>query len=263
MVQPPRRIPLHYVEPLKDHLKELLEQDVIEGPLAEEEEGRWISNLVITDKKWDTGAKNPGDRVQIRANLDCRELNEWVYQTHEPIPTAEELRHQLKGSNKFSTLDMVHSFHQFELEEEARKLFTFRAPGGLYRYKRMVMGNNPSSSEAHRRVKTVVAGCEGVIQIKDDIVVHGKEEVHDERLKIVLARLKEAGFTLREEKCKLGRPWVKWFGMVFSEHGISVDPDKAKVIVDWPAPKTARALKSFLQTCQFNAVYMAAVDEKR
>ena len=70
--------------------------------------------------------------MQIRANLDCRDLNEWVYQTHEPIPTAEELRHQLKGSNRFSTLDMVHSFHQFELEEEARKLFTFRAPGGLY-----------------------------------------------------------------------------------------------------------------------------------
>ena len=87
----------------------------------------------------------------------------------------EELRHQLKGSNRFSTLDMVHNFHQFELEEKARKLFTFRAPGGLYRYKRMVMGNNPSSSESHRRVKKVVAGCEGVIQKKNDILVNSKE----------------------------------------------------------------------------------------
>ena len=116
------------------------------------------------------------------------------------------MRHQLKGSNRFSTLDMVHSFHQFELEEKARKLFTFRAPGGLYRYKRMVMGNNPSSSESHRRVKTVVTGCEGVIQIKDDIVVHGKDEVHDERLRIVLSKLKEAGLTL------LGRKNVSWEG---------------------------------------------------
>ena len=258
VIQPPRRIPLHYVEPLKDHLKELLEEDVIEGPLLEEEEGTWISNLVITDKKWDSAEKKKGERVQIRANLDCRELNEWVYQTHEPIPTAEELRHKLKGSNRFSTLDMVHSFHQFELEEKARKLFTFRAPDGLYRYKRMVMGNNPASSEAHRRVKTVVASCAGVCQIKDDVLVFGKDEEHDERLRMVLTKFKEAGLTLREEKCKLGKPEVKWFGMVYSEHGMSDDPDKVKVIKEWPAPKTVRDVKSFLQTCQFNSVYLAA-----
>ena len=39
VIQPRRRIPLHYVKPLEDHLKELLEEDVIEGPLVEEEEG--------------------------------------------------------------------------------------------------------------------------------------------------------------------------------------------------------------------------------
>ena len=51
IIQPPRRIPLHYIQPLKDHLAEMIDQDVIEGPLAEEE-GSWISNLFITDKKW-------------------------------------------------------------------------------------------------------------------------------------------------------------------------------------------------------------------
>ena len=131
-----------------------MENDVIEGPLTEEEEGSWISNLVITDKKWDEG--KPGERQQIRANLDLRPLNKYVYQTHEPIPTPDELKHRLKGSNRFTALDMVHSFHQFQLEEDARKLFTFRSPWGLYRYKRLVMGNSPASSECHRRVRAVV-----------------------------------------------------------------------------------------------------------
>ena len=53
VIQPPRRIPLHYTQPLADHLKEILAEDVIKGLLVEEEEGTWISNLVITDKKWD------------------------------------------------------------------------------------------------------------------------------------------------------------------------------------------------------------------
>ena len=258
VIQPPRRIPLHYVQPLKDHLKELVEEDVVEGPLTEEEEGTWISNLVITDKKWDGKNKKEGERVQIRANLDCRPLNNWVYQTHEPIPTPGELRHAMKGSNRFSTLDMVHSFHQFVLEPEARKLFTFRAPGGLFRYKRLVMGNSPASSEAHRRIKMVLEGCEGTVQIKDDVLVYGKDEEHDARLREVLARFQRAGLTLRREKCHLGEPEVKWFGMVYTEHGMSDDPEKTKVIRDWPAPKTVRDVKSFLQTCQFNSVYMAA-----
>ena len=34
IIQPPRRIPLHYVQPLKDHLAEMIKEDVIKGPLA-------------------------------------------------------------------------------------------------------------------------------------------------------------------------------------------------------------------------------------
>ena len=60
VIQPARRIPLHYVKPLEDHLAELSKEDVVEGPLLEEEEGTWISNLVITDKKWDDGVKKTG-----------------------------------------------------------------------------------------------------------------------------------------------------------------------------------------------------------
>ena len=73
---------------------------MVEGPLTEEEKGTWISNLVITDKKWDGGEKKEGERVHIRANLDCRPLNKWVYQTHEPIPTPNELCHCMKGQQQ-------------------------------------------------------------------------------------------------------------------------------------------------------------------
>ena len=145
---------------------------------------------MITENKLDRDRKE-GDRRQIRANLDCRPLNKHMYQTHEPI------RHELKGSNKFSTLDMVHSFHQFELEEKARKLFTFRTPWELYRLKRMVMGNSPASSEAHRRIRMVIQGCEGVLQIKDDVLVHGVGVEHDKNLEKVLQKFKEAGLTCR------------------------------------------------------------------
>ena len=79
----------------------MVDEDIIEGPLETEEPGTYISNLVITDKKWDP--------QRIRVTLDCQQVNKDIYQTHEPIPTTEELRHKLEGSNRFSVIDIANS----------------------------------------------------------------------------------------------------------------------------------------------------------
>jgi len=71
----------------------MLKEDIIEGPLETEEPGSYLSNLVITEKKWDPN--------RIRITLDCQQVNKDIFKTHEPIPTTEELRHSLKGSNRF------------------------------------------------------------------------------------------------------------------------------------------------------------------
>ena len=135
----------------------MLRDDIIEGPLELEEPGTYISNLVITDKKWDPSGNH------IRITLDCQSANKDIYQTHEPIPTSEEIRHKLKGSDRFSNLKLQeypldnrgisNCFHQFEIDKDARKLFTFRIPQGLFRFKRMVMGTSPASSEIQKRIE--------------------------------------------------------------------------------------------------------------
>ena len=88
-------------------------------------------------------------------------------------------------------------------------------------------------------------------QIKDDILVYGSGAEHDQRLRQVLERFREAGLTLRREKCYLGKEEVKWFGMIYNRFGMSSDPEKVAVIRDWPAPRTVRDVKSFLQIVQF------------
>ena len=50
------------------------------------------------------------------------------------------------------------------------------------------MGNNPASSEAHKRVKMALEGCEGICQIKDDVLVYGSDAEHDDRLRTVLRK---------------------------------------------------------------------------
>ena len=88
---------MHYQAALKKEIRNMVTDDIIEGPLYKEEPGTFISNLVITDKK---------DNRGIRVTLDCQVVNKNIYSTHEPMPTVEELRHEFEGSELFSVIDM-------------------------------------------------------------------------------------------------------------------------------------------------------------
>ena len=247
IIQPRRGNPLHYVDRLEKELKKMLDEDIIEGPLDEEEPGTFISNLVITDKK---------GTDQIRVTLDCQSVNKFIIPTHEPIPTSSELRHKLRGADRFSKLDMTNCYYQFEIEESARKLYTFRTPWGIYRYKRMVMGTSPASSEVQKKIREMIQKCPNTIHIKDDIIVYGKGSEHDTSLDHLLSVLKKNGVTMRPHKCELGKEEILWFGNIFSKYGMSPDPDKCSIIKQWPAPKSAAEVKSFLQTVQFNSKFL-------
>ena len=247
VIQPPRRIPLQYVAKLKEEIEKMVKEDIIEGPISIEEPGTFLSNLVITDKK---------NTDRIRVTLDCQAVNKEIYITHEPIPTTEELRHKLKGSDRFTTLDMTNCFYQFEIEENARKLYAFRTPWGIFRYKRMVMGTSPASSEIQKKIRGIISSCSNAIHIKDDILVHGVGKDHDHHLRKVLETLKKHGITLRPDKCQLGKPEVKWFGNIYTKNGMSADPEKCAIIRQWPEPSSTTEVKSFLQTVQFNAKFL-------
>ena len=191
VIQAPRRIPLHYKKRAKAELEKMISEDIIEGPIDIEEPGTFLSNMVITDKK---------GTDKVRDTLNCQEVNKSICSPHELIPTLEELRHQLRGNDRFSSLDFTNCYYQFEIEENARKLYAFRTPWGIYRYKRMVMGTSPASSEIQKRIRETVLNCRNVVHIKDDIIVHGVGEHHDQCLIEVLRTLQDKGITLRPDK---------------------------------------------------------------
>ena len=246
--QKQRKVALHFIPRLKKHLEELKAAGVVSGPLKSEDATGWVSNPVITAKKWDEQA--------IRVNLDLRNMEKAVRPTHFPMPTSEELRHKFKGSDRFSLIDLNHAFHQFPLDEESKNLFVFYTPWGLYRYDTLVMGVHTASSECQEKVRLLLDGLEGVQQIQDDVVVHGAGLEHDARLQAVLERFQATGITLRKEKCHFGVPEILWFGNIFSKQGMSPDPDKVKLIKSWPSPADKSEVKSFLQTAQFCSVFM-------
>ena len=248
-IQPPRPIPFHFQPQLKKYLEEMLANDIIEGPLQGPlEAGTYVSNIVITAKRWST--------EEIRVNLDLRQINKDIVMSHHPIPTPEDLRHEFRHSDTFSSLDANHMFFQWEVKEDKRKIFTFRTPWGLYRFKRLASGVNIASAECNNNLRALLTGLDGIVQIQDDIVVHGKGRQHDARLAKVLQRLDQEGFTLRRDKCVFGQPEIAWFGKVYSHAGVSIDPNKTATIRNLPTPTTKEETTSFLQMAQFNIEFL-------
>lgn len=159
--------------------------------------------------------------------MNLRNMEKAVKPTHFPMPNAEELRHKFAGSDRFSVMDMNHASHQFPIDKESSELCTFYTPWSLYKYETLVMGVHTASNGCQEKTRLVLDGCQGMVQIDDAVIVHGKGAEHDKSLVNVLHRLSERGFTLGREKCKYQ---VIWFGNTYSKHGMSPDPEKVNII---------------------------------
>ena len=85
---------------------------------------------------------------------------------------------------------------------------TFVTHRRLYRYTCLMfhVWGDPSTfppppQNKKQTIRDVLLGSEGVINIADDLVFHGKGiEQHDESLFVVLNQLKEVGLTLNGDK---------------------------------------------------------------
>lgn len=110
---------------------------------------------------------------------------------------------------------MNKAFHQVPLAEPSRPFTVFHTPLGLMRYKRLAMGLASASEILQRTMDRVLAGLPGVRNIHDNIFIHGSTaEVHDERLRACLQRLREHNVTLNLAKCQLKfsvkHGWHSW-----------------------------------------------------
>ncbi|GFN79083.1 Pol polyprotein [Plakobranchus ocellatus] len=99
-----RRIPYHTRKDVEREIKRLEEADIIEsveGPTP------WVSPIVIVPKK--TGG--------VRLCVDMREANKAIKRERHPMPTIDDMIHNLNGAKFFSRIDLQQAFHQLELDQ--------------------------------------------------------------------------------------------------------------------------------------------------
>ena len=199
-------------------LKRLEELDIIEkvnGPTP------WISPIVVVPKKNNT----------IRICVDMRQPNRAIERERHITPTIDDIINQLNGSSVFSKLDLTAGYHQCILDEQSRYITTFTTHIGLRRNKRLSFGINSASEVFQNEIYKILQGLSGVINVSDDILVHGKNKrEHDKNLELVLKRLNFKGVTLNKQKCQFNLESIHFFGHVFNKSGVMADPEKIRAI---------------------------------
>lgn len=230
-----RRIPPAMVDEVRAHLEQLLSSGVIQ-----KSKSPWCSNIVLVRKK----------NGKIRMCVDYRMLNQRTVKDAYALPRIEEVFDVLQGSEVFSTIDMKSGYHQIEIEETHRERSAFTVgPLGFYEYIKMPFGLSNSPATYQR----VMEECLGDLNMKiciiylDDLIIFSKDfKQHLERLDIVLTRLKECNLKLSADKCFFIKSKVKFLGHVVGKHGVETDPDKVEKVKNWPTPKDADSLRSFI-----------------
>jgi len=153
----------------------------------------------------------------------------------QPIPTIKEVLQDLNGSTVFSRVDLKWEFHQISLAEESRHVTTFVAHRGLYRYTRLMFGVTSAPEKYQQIIRDVLRGCEGVANIADDLIIHGRGKT---------------GLTLNKDKCEFRLPRLTFFGHEVTRTGIEPSEEKVAAIRQAGPPQNASEARSFLGLAQ-------------
>ena len=237
--EPPRRKPPEQRVEIERQVQALLKEGLISRSNSP-----WSSPIVLVAKK---------DGSQ-RLCVDYRKLNQVTTKDAYPLPRIDESLDALGGAKWFSTLDMASGYWQVELDEDAAKKSAFSTSSGLYEWKVLPFGlcNAPSTFE--RLMESVLSGLHWEILLiyLDDVIVFAQTiEEMTYRLRTVFQRFRDANLKLKPSKCTLYRQEVQYLGHLVTVHGIHTDPEKTKVIDEWPTPRSQTEVRSFIGIAQY------------
>nr|CAD1834734.1 unnamed protein product [Ananas comosus var. bracteatus] len=91
-----------------------------------------------------------------------------------------------------------------------------------------------------------------VIVYLDDILIYSRSwDEHLVHVKKVFMVLKEHQLCLNPKTCEFGKQSLVYLGFVVGGGELQIDPDKVRVIKEWPRPKNVTEMRSFMGACQY------------
>lgn len=233
----PRRLPPDRLQAARAEFNQLIQMGIVQPSKSP-----WASPLHMVQKA----------NGQWRACGDFRRLNAITKPDRYPVPHIQDFANQLHGKKIFSTIDLVHAFHQIPVRPEDVQKTAVITPFGLYEFLRMPFGLRNAAQTLQRYLDHLFRGCSFVYVYIDDILVVSETEAeHEQHLAVVLQILEANGLQINKEKSKFRIREANFLGVTVSPTGVRPLPAKVSAIRSFPQPTTYKQLRRFLGMVNF------------
>lgn len=238
------RYPEVHKSEVEKQIKKFLKEGIIQPSLSP-----WSAPLWVVPKKLDASGE-----TKWRVVIDYRKLNNVTVGDAYNLPNITEILDQLGHSVYFTILDLVSGFHQIPMRKEDIPKTAFTTPSGHWEFTRMPFGLKNAPARFQRMIDIALIGLNHLqcFTYLDDVIVFAKSiSDHETKLRSVFDRLRLNNLKLQPDKCEFMRHEVTYLGHVISEHGVKPNPDKVRVVEEYPIPSNAKEVKQFLGLCGF------------
>ena len=236
---PIRQKPYHVTPAIRNIMWKEVDEMLKDG-IVEPSQSDWASPVVMV--------KKPGGKY--RFCIDFQRVNAITKKDAYPIPNMTGILDELRLAHYITTLDLSKAYLQMLLTLDSRERTAFMVPGrGLLQFKRMPYGLTNAPATFQRLLDQLV----GIkiyphvfVYLDDIIIVTSTFEEHLDWLRQVLHKIRDSGLTINHEKCEFCCAEVRYLGFVVNRNGLQVDTDKVAPIVNYPAPRNLKQLRSLL-----------------
>ena len=234
----PYRVSYAQQEEILTQVNELLEKGMIRPSSSP-----FCSPVLLVQKK----------DGSYRMCIDYRALNKNTIKNRFPVPRIEDIFDRLQGSSYYSRIDLKSGYHQIRIVPEDIHKTAFRTQFGLYEYVVMPFGLTNAPATFNRLMERIFQKHRAYTGVFfDDIIIHSQTlQEHKEHLRAVFQELRANKLFVNEKKSEFFMKEIKYLGHIISKEGIRMDPDKLRVINEWPIPRNLHELRSFIGMCSY------------
>ena len=180
---------------------------------------------------------------------DYRYLNKFTVKNNYPLLLIGQLVDKLQGAKLFTKMDLRWGYNNVRIKEGDKWKAAFICFRGAFEplvmYFRLC--NSPTTFQA--MMNEIIADMDDVVVVYiNDLMIYtqtDKQAEHDKIVLEVLRRLEENDLFVKPEKCTFRAMEVDFLSMIVGCDGIKMDQSKVKAILDWPAPKNVKGVRSF------------------
>ncbi|KAJ1040162.1 hypothetical protein NDA10_002624 [Ustilago hordei] len=196
----------------------------------------------------------------LRLCVDYRGLNEITVKNRAPLPLIEEQLFLLRKARIYTKLDLRAAYNLIRIAKGDEWKTAFGTQLGLYEY--LVMPFGLANAPAHFQsfindIFRDIIGVYVVVYLDDFLIFSDTEEVHVKHVTEVLTRLRSNRLFAKLSKCEFHTKTVEFLGYIIKPTGIEMDPEKVRIVKEWPMPESIHDIQRFLGFANFYRRFIA------